>query len=78
MFRRNLPCFSLCPLPLVLSLDTTGKTLALSTLHPTFRFLPTQMRYAPKPSLLQAEQSQLAQPFLTCFSKMDVLSGTNS
>jgi len=28
VFRRNFPCSSLCPLPLVLSLGTTGKSLA--------------------------------------------------
>jgi len=31
MFRWNLLCFSLCPLPLVLSLGTTEKSLALSS-----------------------------------------------
>ena len=31
MFRRNFLCFSLCPLPLVLSLGTTGKSLAPSS-----------------------------------------------
>ena len=38
MFRQSLSCFSLCPLPLVLSLHTTEKNLALSPLHPTFRY----------------------------------------
>ena len=41
MFKQNLLCFSLCPLSLVLSLDTT---LALSSLHPPFRYLSTLMR----------------------------------
>jgi len=31
MFRRNFLCFSLCPLPLVLLLDMTGKSLAPSS-----------------------------------------------
>jgi len=31
MFRRNFLCFSLCPLPLVLSLGTTEKSLAPSS-----------------------------------------------
>jgi len=31
MFRRNFPRFSLCPLPLVLSLGTTKKSLAPSS-----------------------------------------------
>jgi len=35
MFRRNFLCFSLCPLPLVLSLGTTGKSLAPSS-FPSF------------------------------------------
>ncbi|XP_068781449.1 DDB1- and CUL4-associated factor 10 isoform X3 [Struthio camelus] len=33
----------LCPLPLVLSLDTTEKSLALSSLHPPFRFLDNRL-----------------------------------
>jgi len=31
IFRRNFLCFSLCPLPLVLSLGTTEKSLAPSS-----------------------------------------------
>ena len=38
-FRRNFLCFSLCPLPLVLSLGTTEKSLAPSSLHPPCRHL---------------------------------------
>lgn len=34
MFEQNFPCSSLCPLPLVLPLGTTEKSLALSFLHP--------------------------------------------
>ena len=56
--------FSLCPLPLVLSLGTTEKSLAPSSLHPPFRYSYTLTR-SPEPSLLQAEQPQLFQPFLT-------------
>ena len=44
MFRGHLLCFSLRPLPLVLSLDTTEKSLALSSLHPPFGYLYTLMR----------------------------------
>ena len=44
MFRGNLLCFSLCPLPLVLSLGTTEKSLAPSSLHPPFRYLCTLIR----------------------------------
>jgi len=38
MFRWHLLCFSLCPVPLLLSLATTEKSLALSSLHPPFRY----------------------------------------
>jgi len=51
MFRGNLLCLSLCPLPLVLSLGATEKSLALSSLHPPFRYLYTLLRHTP-PSLL--------------------------
>jgi len=34
MFRQNFLCFSLCPLPLVLSLGTTEKSLAPSSWNP--------------------------------------------
>ena len=44
MFRGNLPCFSLCPLPLVLSLGTTEQSLAPSSLHPPCRYWCTLMR----------------------------------
>ena len=37
MLRGNLLCFSVCPLPLVLSVGTTEKTLAPSSLHSPFR-----------------------------------------
>jgi len=39
MFRWNFLCFSLCPLPLVLSLGTTEKSLAPSSWHPPRRYL---------------------------------------
>ena len=39
MFSWNFLCFSLCPLPLVLSLGTTEKSLAPSSWHPPFRYL---------------------------------------
>ena len=44
MFRQSLPYCSLCPLPLVLSLGTTGKSLAPSSLHPPFSYLWTFVR----------------------------------
>ena len=45
MFRWNLLCFSLCPLPLVLSLDTTKKRLASYSLCPPFRYLYKLIRF---------------------------------
>jgi len=41
MFRWSLLRFSLCPLPLVLSLGTNEKSLDLSFLQPPFRYLYT-------------------------------------
>lgn len=42
-FRGNLQCFSLHPLLLVLQLSTTEKCMALSSLHPAFRYVHTLM-----------------------------------
>jgi len=39
MLRGNLLCFSLCQMTLVLSLGTTEKSLALSSVHLPFRYL---------------------------------------
>ena len=39
MFSWSFLCFNLCPLPLVLSLGTTEKSLAPSSWHPPFRYL---------------------------------------
>lgn len=39
MVRGSLLCSSLCPVPLVLALSTSDKSLALSALHPPFRQL---------------------------------------
>ena len=44
LFRRNFPGFSLCPLPLVLLLGTTGKSLAPSSWHPPCRYLEAFLR----------------------------------
>lgn len=44
MFTWNLLCFSLCPLPLIMSLGTTEKSLNTSSLHPSFRYLYTCIR----------------------------------
>jgi len=62
MFTWKTLWFSLCPMPLVLSLGITEKSLALFSLHPPFRYLCAFV--GSSLSLLQAEQSQLAQPFL--------------
>ena len=45
IFRRNFLCLSLCPLPLVVSLDTTEKSLAPSSWHPPFRYLQAFTRF---------------------------------
>jgi len=63
MFRQHLLSFSLYPLTLVLSLGTTEKSLAPSSLHSPFRYLHKLVRYPLKP-FLQAKQSQVSQPFL--------------
>jgi len=61
MFRQNLLCFSFCPLPPVLSLKRAWP-------HP-FSTFPSDISIhwwdSSQLSLLQAEQSQLSQPFLT-------------
>jgi len=64
VFRWNCLYISLCPLPLVLALGTTGKSLAPSSSFHPFRYFYTLRRSPFEPSLLQAEQSQLSQPFL--------------
>ena len=65
MFTGNLLFFSMCPLPLILSLDTTEKSLPLSSSLTTVRYLYTSARTL-KPSFLQDTQSKCSQPFLTC------------
>ena len=44
MFRGNLLCFRLCPRPLFLALNTTGKSLAPFSLQSLFRYLYTLIR----------------------------------
>lgn len=61
VFRQNFLCFSLCPLACVLSLGTTGKSLALSSWHPPFRYFYTLIR-SPF-GHLKDKQAQLPQPF---------------
>lgn len=53
VFRRNLLCASLCPLPPVLAMGTTEQSLAPVSLPFPFRYLWTLMRYlcaSPSPS----------------------------
>jgi len=71
--QTGVSCVSVCAhLPLVLSLGTAEKSLALSSLHPLYRWLYTLNR-SPAPSLLQAEQSQLSHPFLTAVTLQSLL-----
>ena len=63
MFRQNFLCFSLCPLPLVLLLGTTEKFDPI-LLTPTLKIIIGIYKVPSQPSLLQAEQAQLPQPFL--------------
>lgn len=60
MFRGNFPCFSLCTLPLVLSVAITEKSLALCSLQlRIFRYLYTQMRF-PLSLLFSSSPSSLS------------------
>ena len=63
MFRWNFLCFNLCLLSLVLSLGTTEESLA-PCLTSTLKIFIDIYKVASQPSLLQAEQAQLPQPFL--------------
>ena len=63
VFRWNFMFFKLCPLPLVLSVDTTEKILAPSSSFPPSG-IHTHWKDPLETSLLQTEQSQLSQPFL--------------
>ena len=46
MFRWNILCFSLWPLPLVLALSTIEKALAPSSLHSPFRYVSTLIEFS--------------------------------
>lgn len=59
MFRENPLFFSVCILPLVLSLGTTVKSLSLSFLYPCPTAMATHLWDPPKLSLFQVEASQL-------------------
>lgn len=45
MFRQNLSCSSLCPLPLFIALSITANIMAPSSLHLAFRYLCTLIRF---------------------------------
>jgi len=60
----NLPYFSLQPFPLVLSLHALVKSLSSLLVGP-LQVLEGCNKASLQPSLLQAEQPQLPQPFLT-------------
>lgn len=59
VFRSDFPSFSVCSLPLVLSVGTTGESLAIST--PYFHQIFTHGEDPPKTFLLQDEQPQHSQ-----------------
>lgn len=66
MFRGRLLSFSLCLLPLVLSVDTTEKYLAPYFSHHPIWYLYTMTRSLPslEPFLLQSRQPESSQPLL--------------
>ncbi|KAK2540579.1 hypothetical protein Q9966_004304 [Columba livia] len=81
MFRGNVPCFSLCPLPLVLSLYTTEKSLAPSSLHLPLEYLYTLMRSTRAFSRLDSPSSLSLAPYDRCSRPIIILvalSGTLS
>jgi len=63
IFIGNLLCFRLGPLPLVLALGTTEKSLALSSFHAPFRYLYT-LRRSPLSLPFSRLNSPSSQPFL--------------
>ena len=75
MFRRNFLCFSLCPLPLVLSLGTTEKSLAASSWHPPLRYLSALKFCCSMLMHLWSKGFTYLSFILSCFSK-DILRET--
>ncbi|KAK4832342.1 hypothetical protein QYF61_021871 [Mycteria americana] len=76
MFRGNLLCFRLCPLPLVLSPGTNARSLAPFSLHPPFKYLYILMRSIPgllfsrlnnPRSLSLSAQERCSKPFIIIF-----------
>ena len=64
MSNLNLQCFNVKPLPLVLSLHALAKKTLSSFLISPLQVLKGRNKVSPQPSLLQAEQPQISQPFL--------------
>lgn len=52
MFKWNHPYFTLCLLPLALSLNKTEKSLTVFSFHPPFRYLYTLMKYPLQSTLI--------------------------
>jgi len=65
MFIKNVLCFSLCPLPLVMSVGITEKSLALFSSFPPIMYLYTLIR-SPLLSLLFSRLQKAAISLLFC------------
>jgi len=74
-FRGNLPCFGLCPLPLVLSLGTTKKSRAPSPSHRPFGYSHQFRRSHPSflISRLNSPSSLSLSPSVRCSSPFIIL-----
>lgn len=65
MFNGNILCIgNLCPLPVVLSLGSTEKNLALSSLHALIRLSMYNTKFPFESSLLRSKPFQLSHSFL--------------
>lgn len=69
MFKKNIFCFSLGPLHIVLSAEIIEKSLAPSPLLPAISYLYTLIK-CPKPFVLLMEQPHLPQPVLASQSPL--------
>lgn len=70
-FQFNLFYFSLCPLHLTSSLNTTEESLALSSLHPPFSYLHTNLLWG-KQLRLSASPSVTDGPILYSYSWLSI------
>lgn len=80
LFRGNLLCMSFCPLPLVLSLYTTEKSLTQLVLHPPFRNLYGLIRFllgllfrSNGPSFLSLSSQLCSRPLVTLVAHLRIL-----